>query len=290
MYAARNKASREARPGGDCSPESERSELVEAAFERSSVEDFDVYYQPIADLACGSVAAVEAILRWEHPDLGTIAPSEFLPIAERHGQIVTLGRSVIEKACAQTVRWGPTRDGHPLRTCVNISPAQIADPAFVDDVQTALAHSGATACQLAFELTEETIAAAPQGVLQALADVRIELIFDHAGTRRAVAGTTSPAEPIAMIKLDRSFVASADAARDASAALAQAARARAQPRAARGRQGRRDARSARDGARPRAAVRAGLPLQPPAERADGRAPRARRAAVRLAAGAAPGVA
>jgi len=223
MYAARNKASRDARPGGDCSPESERSELVEAAFERSSVEDFDVYYQPIADLACGSVAAVEAILRWEHPDLGTIAPSEFLPIAERHGQIVTLGRSVIEKACAQTVRWGPTRDGHPLRTCVNISPAQIADPAFVDDVQTALEHSGATACQLAFELTEETIAAAPAGVLQALVDVRIELIFDHAGTT-VPSQTHVAGGPIAMIKLDRSFVASSDSGEGRAAALAQAAK------------------------------------------------------------------
>jgi diguanylate cyclase (GGDEF)-like protein len=223
MYAARNKASRDARPGGDCSPESERSELVEAAFERSSIEDFDVYYQPIVDLACGSVAAVEAILRWEHADLGTIAPSEFLPIAERHGQIVTLGRSVIEKACAQTVRWGPTRDGRPMRTCVNISPAQIADPAFVDDVQTALSHSGATARQLAFELTEETIAAAPPGVLQALADVRIELIFDHAGTavpsQQHVAGG-----PIAMIKLDRSFVTSGDDGEGRAAALAQAAK------------------------------------------------------------------
>ncbi len=78
LYAAKNKASRDARGDGPGPFERAASVLVEAAFERSTVEDFDVYYQPIVDVRDGSIAAVEAILRWEHPDLGTIAPSEFL--------------------------------------------------------------------------------------------------------------------------------------------------------------------------------------------------------------------
>lgn len=206
MYAARNKASRDAHSDIARRSESSRETLVEAAFERSTIEDFEVYYQPIADLASGSVAAVEAILRWEHPDLGTIAPSEFLAIAERRGQIVTLGRWAIERACAQTVRWAPTRDGLAMRTCVNVSPKQVADPAFVDDVTAALARSGATGHQLAFELTEETLAALPPGVAKALSDAHVELIFDHAGARPPSPATLEPL-PIARIKFDRSFVA-----------------------------------------------------------------------------------
>jgi diguanylate cyclase (GGDEF)-like protein len=204
MYAARNKASRDARRG-DCSPWSARDALVEAAFERSTIEDFDVYYQPIADLRCGSVAAVEAILRWEHPDLGTISPLEFLAIAERQGQMVTLGRHVIERACAQTVRWQATRDGLPMRTCVNVSAAQLADPAFLEDVLTALARSGATGQQLALELTAETLAGAEPQLLRALVDARVELTLDQYGV-----GASSHASlgllPISTVKLDRSIV------------------------------------------------------------------------------------
>jgi len=207
MWAARNKAHRDAHGDVDCTPESAREALVEAAFERSTIEDFDIYYQPVADLRCGSVAAVEAILRWEHPDLGTISPMEFLPIAERKGQMVTLGRLVIEKACAQTVRWAPTRDGLPMRTTVNISPSQVADPAFLADVMAALAESGATGHQIAFELSPETVEAVDPALLHAIVDAKIELTFDQFGT-----GSSTQARlgdlPITTVKLDRSFLPS----------------------------------------------------------------------------------
>jgi diguanylate cyclase (GGDEF)-like protein len=206
MYAARNKASRDARGDAARPREDSREALVEAAFERSTVQDFDVYYQPIADLNGGSVAAVEAILRWEHPDLGTIAPAEFLAIAQRRGQLVTLGRWTIEKACAQTVRWAATRDGLPMRTCVNIAPAHAADPAFLEDVMSSLARSGATGHQLAFELTEEALAALPPDLHGELARQRIELVLDHAGTS-APSHEHLAELPIARIKFDRSLVA-----------------------------------------------------------------------------------
>jgi diguanylate cyclase (GGDEF)-like protein len=204
LYAAKNKASRDTREDAPRWART-REALVEAAFDRSTVEDFDVYYQPIVDLRDGSIAAVEAILRWDHPDLGTIAPSEFLLSAERRGQLVTLGRWTIGKACAQTVRWGVTRAGEPLRTCVNVGAAQVADPAFVEDLGSALGRHGATAHQLAFEVTEEALAALPETVRASLVSARISLILDHAG-----ASAPSPASleqlPIAMIKFDRSFV------------------------------------------------------------------------------------
>ncbi len=221
LYAAKNKASRDAR-GGVHPREGSRDLLVEAAFERSTVEDFDVYYQPIVDLRDGSIVAVEAILRWEHPDLGTIAPSEFLGLVDRRGQMVTLGRWTIEKACAQTVRWGATRDGLPMRTCVNVTAAQVADPAFIEDVASALARHGATTHQLALELTEEELARISGELQSALAGARLALVLDHAGTRPpAQAGLERV--PVAMIKLDRSLVAE-DGLDDPSSALHDAAR------------------------------------------------------------------
>ena len=220
LYAAKNKASLDARETGAPRAHS-REALVEGAFDRSTVEDFDVYYQPIVDLGDGSIAAVEAILRWEHPELGTIAPSEFIASAERRGQVVTLGRWTIGKACAQTVRWGATRNGAPMRTCVNLAPAQIADPAFVEDLRSALARHGATAHQIAFEVTEEALAAAPPELRASLVGARLALILDHAGTH-APSPETLEQLPITMIKFDRSFVTE-DHADDPSSILRSAA-------------------------------------------------------------------
>jgi diguanylate cyclase (GGDEF)-like protein len=206
MYAAKNKALRDARAAGELPRERGRAALVEAAFERSTMEDFDVYYQPMADLGGGAVAAVEAILRWEHPDLGTITADELLAIAERRGQMVTLGRWALEKACSQTVRWGATRDGLPMRTCVNATPSQVADPAFADDVESALAGSGATGQQLALQLCDAALAAMAPGMIDALVAAKIELILD-VGASPASLASLGPM-PIAMVKIARSLAAS----------------------------------------------------------------------------------
>jgi diguanylate cyclase (GGDEF)-like protein len=205
MYAAKNKALRDAHAAGTTPCEGGRLALVEAAFERSIIEDFDVYYQPIADLHGGAVAAVEAILRWEHPELGTIAAGELLAIAERRGQMVTLGRWALEKACSQTVRWGATRDGLPMRTCISVTPSQVADPAFAEHVESALACSGATGQQLALELSDEALAGMAPGMLDVIVAAKIELIL-VVGTSASSLANLGPV-PVSMIKLDRSFVA-----------------------------------------------------------------------------------
>lgn len=234
LYAAKNKASRDAR--GDAQPrEGSRDLLVEAAFERSTVADFDVYYQPVVDLRDGSIAAVEAILRWEHPDLGTIAPSEFLGLVGQRGQMVTLGRWTIEKACAQTMRWPATRDGLPMRTCVNVTAEQMADPAFVDDVLSALDRHGATPSQLALEVTEDALAGIGAELQAALSAARVALTLDHAGERPlSVAALERVA--VAMVKLDRSLVAldADDEPSDALRAAAKLARALGVPCVAKG--------------------------------------------------------
>lgn len=234
LYAAKNKASRDAR--GDAQPrEGSRDLLVEAAFERSTVADFDVYYQPVVDLRDGSIAAVEAILRWEHPDLGTIAPSEFLGLVGQRGQMVTLGRWTIEKACAQTMRWPATRDGLPMRTCVNVTAEQMADPAFVDDVLSVLDRHGATPSQLALEVTEDALAGIGAELQAALSAARVALTLDHAGERPlSVAALERVA--VAMVKLDRSLVAldADDEPSDALRAAAKLARALGVPCVAKG--------------------------------------------------------
>jgi diguanylate cyclase (GGDEF)-like protein len=220
MYAAKNKALRDARAAGETPHERGRLALVEAAFERSTIEDFDVYYQPVVDLRGGAVAAVEAIARWEHPELGTIAAGELLAIAERRGQMVTIGRWALEKACSQTVRWGATRDGLPMRTCVNVTPSQVADPSFADDVESALACSGATGQQLALELSDEALAAMAPSVLDVLVEAKIELILDVGASPPSPASLGSM--PISTIRLDRSFVAT-DADDDVSQVLCRTA-------------------------------------------------------------------
>jgi diguanylate cyclase (GGDEF)-like protein len=221
MYGAKNKAFRDAHAAWAGSRGSGRQALVEAAFERSTIEDFDVCYQPMADLRGGAVVAVEAILRWEHPELGTIAADELLPIAERRGQMVTLGRRVLDRACSQTVRWGATRDGLPMRTCVNVTPSQVADPAFLDDLESALARSGATGQQLALELSEEALAAMAPGMFDVLVEAKIELILDDVGASASSLANLALL-PIRMIKLDRSFVATSPDG-DASLILYQTA-------------------------------------------------------------------
>ena len=220
VYSAKNKASRAAR-GDDGRPDDSRRALVEAAFECSTVADFDVYYQPIADLRSGSVAAIEAVVHWEHPDLGTIAPGEFLPIAEWRGQIVTLGRWVLEKACVQTVRWAPTRDGQPMRTCVNVAAVQVGDPAFADEVLAALARNGATGHQLALGISQDALAAIPPSVSAVLASARIEIMLRNVGASAGAPAVDLRQLPISMIKLDGSLVTRC--ARDDVRALLQRA-------------------------------------------------------------------
>jgi diguanylate cyclase (GGDEF)-like protein len=221
LYAAKNKTSRDAHPGAPA-PEGSREALVAAAFECTTIEDFDLYYRPIADLRNGSVAAVEAVLRWEHPDLGTIHPAEFIPLARRLGQIVTLGRWSIEKACCQTIRWAPTRDGQPMRTYVTVSAEQVTDPAFTDDIESALARGGATGHKLALQLTEQTLGAVPERVLALLAEARIELVLIDAVADEGLAGRL-PEAPIAAIRIARTILTD-DGATPALAATAQLAR------------------------------------------------------------------
>jgi diguanylate cyclase (GGDEF)-like protein len=117
-------------------------------------ESFSVRYQPIFDLQTGQLVAAEALVRWEHPERGVVAPGDFIPLAEETGLIVPLGRSVLTEACVQAAAWNrenPHRD--PLFVGVNLSPRQFADAALIEHVRAALSHSGLPPERLTLEIT-----------------------------------------------------------------------------------------------------------------------------------------
>lgn len=115
--------------------------------------EIDVYYHPLLDLRSGNVFGVEALVRWHHPEYGTISPGEFIPIAEETGLIVPIGNWVLKQACMQNQLW--KQMGFPrLTVSVNISVKQFQQPGFVHVVQEALRETGLPPNQLCLEITE----------------------------------------------------------------------------------------------------------------------------------------
>jgi diguanylate cyclase (GGDEF)-like protein/PAS domain S-box-containing protein len=162
-------------------------------------------YQPQLGLMDEELAAVEALVRWDHPDRGTIPPAEFIPIAEESGVIDALGEWVLDEACRQAALWAG-RPGMPARMSVNISAVQVADPTLPRRVLETLATHGLPPDRLRLELTEHALAAPSAAhVLGQLSEAGIGLSLDDFGT-----GYSSLAYlrrfPIDEIKVDRSFV------------------------------------------------------------------------------------
>jgi EAL domain-containing protein (putative c-di-GMP-specific phosphodiesterase class I) len=166
-----------------------------------------VAYQPIVVLGTMELAGFEALARWDHPERGRIPPANFIPVAEDTGDIVALGRHVLESACTQMAEWtdDPTR---PLRIGVNVSPRQLADDGIVADVRRALVASGLAAEQLVLEITESALhhdIASVQARLQELRDLGVRIAMDDFGT-----GFSSLAYlrrlPLDIVKIDKSFI------------------------------------------------------------------------------------
>jgi diguanylate cyclase (GGDEF)-like protein len=163
-------------------------------------------YQPTFDLQTEEVAGVEALIRWTHPTRGTMAPDEFIPIAEESGLIIPIGRWVLEEACRQAAIWHG--EGRRLGVAVNVSARQLDDDELIDDVRAALCASGLEAGLLTLEVTETTImrdAAATAKRLHALKGLGVRIAIDDFGT-----GYSSLAYlrqfPADALKIDRSFI------------------------------------------------------------------------------------
>ena len=177
---------------------------------RTAIEEgqFTVAYQPILSTADGRCAAVEALVRWDHPVRGLLTPIHFLDVAERTGLIVPMGEQVLRQACADAVSWQEL--GLPLSLHVNASPSQIGHPDFADLVQDCLDRYGLAAGRLVIEITETTAldSSLAQETLHALVALGVRLAVDDFGTGYA-ALTALRNLPIDIVKIDKSFVAGA---------------------------------------------------------------------------------
>lgn len=170
-------------------------------------EEFVVHYQPIVELATERIVAVEALVRWDHPDRGLIPPAEFIPAAEATGAIVPLGRWVLNTACRQMSAWTAAGVDPDIKLNVNLAPAQLRHPAIVPDIREALASSGLDASRLVLEVTEGVITDldGANDVLDEIRALGVHLAIDDFGTGYSALNYLGRF-PIDHIKIDKSLV------------------------------------------------------------------------------------
>ena len=170
-------------------------------------DEFELYYQPKALLSDGRVVSMEALIRWHHPILGMVSPTEFIPILERTGRIIAVGEWIVQQACRDFHRL--TDAGFPeLRLSVNVSVGQLRGGHFERFLKAALTDSGIEAKRLILEITETMVIedlTQGQQVLRDLAQLGVKLAIDDFG-----AGYSSMTYlqhlPIDYIKLDKSLI------------------------------------------------------------------------------------
>jgi len=175
----------------------------------SATENGELFleYQPLILLDGNAIVGVEALVRWQHPDLGLIGPDKFIPIAEGSGLIIPIGNWVLETACSQAREWS-IRFSVPIPVAVNVSSIQFRDPHFVDTVKAVLDRTGLDPALLQLELTEGTLMQAVQKVEQALRDLGelgIQLSLDDFGKGYSSLEYLRRL-PLERLKIDRSFV------------------------------------------------------------------------------------
>ncbi|HEX6761252.1 MAG TPA: EAL domain-containing protein [Gaiellaceae bacterium] len=184
-----------------------------AAELRRAVEgnEFTLDFQPVVDLGGGAISGYEALLRWQHPELGQVGPLDFIPLAEETGLIVPLGKWVLEEACRRGTDLHAEL-GRAVRMSVNVSARQLQHPDFVRHVEGALRASGFPPASLTLELTETVLLSSGDGVeqqLRALKQMGISLALDDFGTGYASLAYLRRL-PVDIVKIDRSFTAAID--------------------------------------------------------------------------------
>ncbi|MEV0294728.1 EAL domain-containing protein [Nocardia sp. NPDC050710] len=160
----------------------ELSAAMPASFTRG---EFFLDYQPIVALPDRRLVAVEALVRWRHPDLGILPPARFVDLAEDNGHIDALGALVLELACRDSRRWHDRFPGRTPTVSVNVSASEVADPGWLDRVQRIIADTGVPPEHLQLELTERTFmqtTGRPLDALRTLADTGVRIAIDDFGT------------------------------------------------------------------------------------------------------------
>jgi diguanylate cyclase (GGDEF)-like protein len=164
---------------------------------------FELYYEPVVNLASGDISGFEALIRWNHPEQGVVAPASFIPLAEETGLIVPVGEWVIRQACATAAQWPSD-----LSVAVNISAAQFRNPGLMQVIVGALATSGLQPTRLEIEITETVLLQNREttlAVLHQLRELGIRIAMDDFGTGYSSL-TYLQCFPFDKIKIDRSFV------------------------------------------------------------------------------------
>jgi diguanylate cyclase (GGDEF)-like protein len=184
-----------------------RSDIESAFAEAIQRHQFKLHFQPYFDMSNGNLAGFEALLRFEHPELGNISPAEFIPIAEETGAITRIGAWVLAEACRIASSW-PSH----MSVSVNISPEQFYSGTLLSDIHNALDLSSFPAYRLEVEITESTLLKESEVVLQQLSSLRemgCPIALDDFGT-----GYSSLSYmwkfPFSKLKIDRSFVQAAE--------------------------------------------------------------------------------
>jgi diguanylate cyclase (GGDEF)-like protein/PAS domain S-box-containing protein len=171
--------------------------------------EFRNFYQPIVALVSGEIAGFEALLRWQHPTRGLLAPIEFIPVAEETGLIRELGWWNLREACRQISEWRAGVDAHShLTMSVNLSAKQFLQPNLVEDIRKLLVELALPPKALKLEITESTVMADPTAAVEMLQQIKslgIHLAIDDFGT-----GYSSLSYlhrfPLDTLKIDRSFI------------------------------------------------------------------------------------
>lgn len=191
-------------PGMDAKVQARR--VMELDLRRALENDeFDLFYQPLINLADRKIVAFEALLRWRHPERGLVAPGEFIPLAEEIGLIVPIGAWVLKQACAQAKTWPSD-----IKVSVNLSPVQFKSNALVLNVISALNASELDPKRLELEITETVMLYDTEGTLATLTRLRelgVAISMDDFGTGYSSLSYLRKF-PFDKIKIDQSFVRS----------------------------------------------------------------------------------
>jgi len=169
--------------------------------------EFRIHYQAKRDIASGEISGVEALLRWQHPDLGSVAPLRFIPVAEETGLMVPIGKWVLRTVCLQNVAW--QKQGLPhLSIAVNLTARQFTDDHLLEDIASILAETGMDAGLLELEIAESLLirdVGKTLRILTALKALGVRLAIDDFGSGYSSL-TTLQQFPLDTIKIDRSFI------------------------------------------------------------------------------------
>jgi diguanylate cyclase (GGDEF)-like protein/PAS domain S-box-containing protein len=205
------------REGKGCFRVFEQSMLA-AAMQRLELEQdlrgaiardaLDVYYQPIVDIHSDKVLGFEALVRWDHPQRGLVAPNDFIPISEETNLIVDIGRRVLIQACQQAARWRARHPALQLTIAVNVSQRQLAYPGFETEMVDVLASCALSPTALVLEVTESVLATDTGHIVNTLERVRrkgVRVAIDDFGTGYSSLAALADL-PIDIIKIDKRFI------------------------------------------------------------------------------------